>query len=203
VSLVPFKSWGEEVSRAALHLVEIALITVLVLTSIFSVVEVSALMGMVRFRGAVWLPEAWSYACYGSYECHVTVQEIISDPEGLLTIGSSVSVCYLTPLGLAVGEIVECYGYYYHSSGPMGLLTHCVCESPSLGYYAIRVSTLGDVDRDSDVDIFDVVKCAGAYGSTPSDPNWNIHCDIAEPYWIVDIFDIVMMASNYGEEYIP
>lgn len=61
----------------------------------------------------------------------------------------------------------------------------------------------GDIDHDLDVDIFDVVKCAIAYGSTPLDVNWNPHCDIAEPYGIINIFDLVTMAASYGEEYTP
>ncbi len=61
----------------------------------------------------------------------------------------------------------------------------------------------GDIDHDLDVDIFDVVQAAVAYDSTPSDTNWNPHCDIAEPYGIIDIFDIVTISSSYGEEYNP
>ena len=60
-----------------------------------------------------------------------------------------------------------------------------------------------DIDHDLDVDIFDIVKCAGAYRSTPSDPKWNCHCDIARAFGIVDIFDIVMVASSYGKKYNP
>ncbi|MCW3984908.1 MAG: right-handed parallel beta-helix repeat-containing protein [Candidatus Bathyarchaeota archaeon] len=60
---------------------------------------------------------------------------------------------------------------------------------------------LADIDHDLDVDIFDIVIAAGAYGSTPSDPHWNPHCDIAEPYGIIDIYDIVMICTSYGEEY--
>lgn len=60
-----------------------------------------------------------------------------------------------------------------------------------------------DINHDLIVDIFDVVRAAVAYDSTPSDLNWNPHCDIAEPYGIIDIFDIVTIAMNYGEEYIP
>jgi parallel beta-helix repeat protein len=60
-----------------------------------------------------------------------------------------------------------------------------------------------DIDHDLDVDIFDVVKCAIAYGSTPSDPRWDAHGDIAEPFGEIDIFDIVMIATSYGEEYNP
>ncbi len=60
--------------------------------------------------------------------------------------------------------------------------------------------TLADIDHDMDVDIFDVVIAAGAYGSTPSDPHWNPHCDIANPSGVIDIFDIVTIAGNYGKE---
>ena len=58
-----------------------------------------------------------------------------------------------------------------------------------------------DVNDDLKVDIFDVVLGVNAYQATPSDPHWNPRCDIANPYEIINIFDIVMIASSYGEEY--
>ena len=61
----------------------------------------------------------------------------------------------------------------------------------------------GDIDHDLDVDIFDIVRCAAAYGSTPSDPDWNCHCDIVGPFGLIDLFDVVLMADSYGEEYSP
>jgi nitrous oxidase accessory protein len=60
-----------------------------------------------------------------------------------------------------------------------------------------------DIDHDLDVDMFDVVRCANAYSSTPSSQNWNPHCDINELYGIVNIFDVVLIAASYGEEYTP
>lgn len=57
--------------------------------------------------------------------------------------------------------------------------------------------------NDLKVDIFDVVSAGTAYSSTPVNPHWNCHCNIAEPYGVVDIFDIVMICSSYGEEYTP
>ena len=60
-----------------------------------------------------------------------------------------------------------------------------------------------DVNDDLKVDIYDLVLGANAYQATPSDPHWNPRCDIAEPYGIIDIFDIVMICSSYGEEYVP
>jgi len=60
-----------------------------------------------------------------------------------------------------------------------------------------------DINHDLTVDIFDVMLACVAYSSTPSDLNWNCHCDIAEPYGIIDIFDIVTIIGSYGEEYTP
>jgi len=56
-----------------------------------------------------------------------------------------------------------------------------------------------DINHDLKIDIFDVVLCANAYGSTPSDPHWNPLCDITEPYGIVNIFDVVAVCRSYGE----
>ena len=61
----------------------------------------------------------------------------------------------------------------------------------------------GDVNKDLKIDIFDAVLVCDAYGSIPSDLNWNCHCDITEPYGVVDLFDAVLMAVSYGEEYSP
>jgi len=60
-----------------------------------------------------------------------------------------------------------------------------------------------DINHDLKVDIYDVVLACSAYTSTPSDPHWNPHCDIAESYGIIDIYDIVMICTSYGEEYNP
>jgi len=59
-----------------------------------------------------------------------------------------------------------------------------------------------DVNDDLKVDIFDVLLCANAYQATPSDPHWNPRCDIANPYDLINIFDIVKIVGSYGEEYI-
>jgi len=62
---------------------------------------------------------------------------------------------------------------------------------------------LADINHDLHVNMSDVVLAISSYDFTPSDPNWNCHSDVAEPYGVVDIFDIVMICSNYGEEYTP
>jgi len=58
-----------------------------------------------------------------------------------------------------------------------------------------------DINYDFKVNFLDAVLMGAAYSATPSDPNWNPDCDIAEPYRTIDIFDIVIIAKNYGDSY--
>jgi hypothetical protein len=62
----------------------------------------------------------------------------------------------------------------------------------------IFVAMPGDINADGIVDIFDIATVALAFGSTPSDPNWNSIADINNDN-IVDIFDIVVVALHFGE----
>ena len=62
----------------------------------------------------------------------------------------------------------------------------------------IRVTMPGDVDGDFDVDIFDIVKIAGSYGTQVGQPKYDANCDIDKD-GDVDIFDVVIAASHYGE----
>lgn len=58
-----------------------------------------------------------------------------------------------------------------------------------------------DTNHDLEVDIFDIVLAAVCYCLDWQDHY--AHVDVAEPYGIVDIFDIVMIASQYGKKYAP
>lgn len=60
--------------------------------------------------------------------------------------------------------------------------------------------SLADINHDLRVDIYDAVSVAIAYSSTSSEPRWNPRCDIAEPYGIIDIFDIAIICASYGKE---
>jgi hypothetical protein len=62
----------------------------------------------------------------------------------------------------------------------------------------VFVAMPGDVNADGIVDIFDIATVALAFGSTPSEPNWNPVADINND-GIVDIFDIVVVALHFGE----
>lgn len=58
-----------------------------------------------------------------------------------------------------------------------------------------------DVNKNLRIDIYDAVLLCASYNTTPSDPNWNCHCDIAEPFGFIDESDVMLIADNYGEEY--
>jgi parallel beta-helix repeat protein len=58
-----------------------------------------------------------------------------------------------------------------------------------------------DVNHDLKINIFDVVRITGAYGTTPASPYWNPHADIAQPFGKIDIFDIVLCTGHYGKKY--
>ena len=66
----------------------------------------------------------------------------------------------------------------------------------------IFVTIPGDVDRDRDVDIFDIVLIAVGYGVSASDARYNSDVDINGDGEI-DIFDVVLAVDNYGEDWIP
>ena len=55
----------------------------------------------------------------------------------------------------------------------------------------------GDINGDNVVDIFDVVKWAAAFGSTPTSANWDPAADINGDN-IVDVFDGVVIGANFG-----
>lgn len=58
----------------------------------------------------------------------------------------------------------------------------------------------GDIDGDGDVDIFDIVVIADAYGSKEGDPEYNPSCDL-DGDGDIDIFDIVIACGHYGESW--
>jgi hypothetical protein len=62
---------------------------------------------------------------------------------------------------------------------------------------------LADVNQDWKVDLYDAVLMSQAYGSTFADANWNPHCDIANPYGIIDLLDTALVVTNYGQKYTP
>jgi len=55
----------------------------------------------------------------------------------------------------------------------------------------------GDFNADGKVDFEDLMIFALAYGSTPSDTNWNPSCDLLSDS-VIDFEDLMLFAMNYG-----
>ena len=133
-----------------------------------------------------------------------------------LTSGAVVTVDYYAiddASGYTLGDhpwedvTVGC-GMYYGTSFSPGVGGFFTARR-NLHYY-LETPVLGEVDfvwEDGgyyEVTIFDVVKAAGAYGSqgiAVPDDNWVPGADIAPPGGVIDIFDIVTIASAYGETF--
>ena len=64
----------------------------------------------------------------------------------------------------------------------------------------VTITIKGDVDGDFDVDIYDVVKITGIYGSTRNDPAFSSNSDLDDDGTIT-IYDVVRCTSHYGETY--
>ena len=63
----------------------------------------------------------------------------------------------------------------------------------------VKIKLMGDINGDGQVDIFDIVLAADAYGTVPGDPLYNPDVDVAPLFGLIDIFDIVTVGSRYGE----
>lgn len=64
----------------------------------------------------------------------------------------------------------------------------------------VIVTIAGDNDGDRDVDIFDIVSAAAAYGSEQPDSRYDQNSDIDDD-GDIDIFDMVIAAGNYGKSW--
>jgi len=57
-----------------------------------------------------------------------------------------------------------------------------------------------DINNDGVVDMFDLIRIALTYGSTPGIPIWNPYCDINKDE-VIDVFDLIRVAIHFGERY--
>jgi hypothetical protein len=76
-------------------------------------------------------------------------------------------------------------------------------EDNALSAGIIETKALGDLNADGKIDIFDIIIASESYGVREGAFNWNRDADIAPLFGVVDLFDLVTIASNYGETYIP
>jgi ABC-type transport system substrate-binding protein len=67
------------------------------------------------------------------------------------------------------------------------------------GYSVFLWSTIPpDMNLDFTTDIFDIVECALAFGAVIGDVNWNPRPDLVAEFGLIDIFDLVYIAINFG-----
>jgi len=62
----------------------------------------------------------------------------------------------------------------------------------------VMITILGDINRDGDVDAFDLFDLSKAYGSDPSKLYWNPNCDLDNDNK-VDASDLFDLSKNYGK----
>jgi len=81
--------------------------------------------------------------------------------------------------------------YFAHTNG-----------SSSVGVTGLEaVHNPCDLNKDSKVNIYDVVTLAGAYGYRVGDFHWNAAADLVASWGIIDIFDALAICDHYGETY--
>lgn len=65
----------------------------------------------------------------------------------------------------------------------------------------VKAAVPGDMDGDGDVDISDIVLAVGQYELQPGDPGYDpviaAKADLAAPFGVVDIFDLVTIVFYY------
>ena len=80
---------------------------------------------------------------------------------------------------------------------PAGWFGSAPCPAPN-AWGNLQMMLIGDVNNDNKVDIFDLRIAAKAFGSTPSDPDWNPIVDL-DNNGLIDVFDLRKIAKHYGE----
>ena len=69
-------------------------------------------------------------------------------------------------------------------------------------YPLVASYKVGDVNHDGRINVLDLIKIGVAYMTVPTDTKWNPHADIAEPYGVIDMGDLLLAAQalvNNGE----
>ncbi|MEM3578285.1 MAG: NosD domain-containing protein [Candidatus Bathyarchaeia archaeon] len=64
-------------------------------------------------------------------------------------------------------------------------------------YGTVKITVPGDIDGDRDIDIYDIVKIASAYGAKIGEPRYLPNADI-DGNGEINIYDVVIATSRYG-----
>jgi hypothetical protein len=71
-------------------------------------------------------------------------------------------------------------------------------DEKHMNVYARTQTILGDVDRDGKVNVADLFKLGKAYGSDPSEPNWDPYCNFNSDN-AIDKPDLSDLSKNFGK----
>jgi parallel beta-helix repeat protein len=97
-------------------------------------------------------------------------------------------------------------GQYQNETGSDGIGdTPYTVDGSNTDHYPLMhlfVPLSEDLNQDGKVDLLDAILAAKAFGSTPSDKNWNSTADLNGDGQ-VDILDMIMLAQNFGKIYHP
>lgn len=160
-----------------------------------------AILGMVPFKTVVFKGYCFSVNVTlkneGSFSETVNVT-VYGNDVVISTIPVYMDKGIITNVTFAwnVTEAVEYEDYILNATADQ-LFDENDTSDNSFVYEGLKVVHPGDFDADMDVDIFDVVLLALAYGSEKGDPAYNpnldVNCDGK-----IDIFDVVTVTRFYG-----
>jgi len=140
----------------------------------------------------------------------VTVDKTIK-----ITFKNGTTVTLATATGISIpakpGKHSESFTFCWPYGNHTVEVSYSVTSSPWAGYSRTQKSTywvtikediagaifLGDIAPDIKVDIQDVARVSGAFGSYPGHPRWSSICDVSGDYK-VDIQDLARTAAKFG-----
>lgn len=65
----------------------------------------------------------------------------------------------------------------------------------------LTLTLLGDINYDGIVDILDLTAMASIYGIKEGTPNWIPQADLARPYGVINMIDVVTCVAHYKQTY--
>jgi len=110
--------------------------------------------------------------------------------------GSSHSFSFASALNVNASR-----GYFWWSTSGLSSLKNDTLTVTTSGNITATFGLIGDLNHDGRVSLTDLVLFSAAWRSHPGDTNWNSECDIAPPYGVISLSDLVTLAMHYGQHY--
>jgi len=111
----------------------------------------------------------------------------ITDPHGF------------TPGGLPAAQVLigsGPYKWYLYSSGEYFTL------AANRDYFK-AIHPFGDVNLDQQCDIYDIIHVAASFGLKRGEPGYDITADVKSDWDLVDIYDLILVAGDFGKVWAP